>query len=240
MNLLGQDHDFRFPDSVFMRNMLSGIFQGREYPLPVLPGYTASTIVDVGANIGAAAIYFLNAFPTAEIWCYEPSLQNFWFLEANTRDFPTRIRVLPYGLLDRDSDLSMYHGIDQCGQNSLVNTLETFPEAAETVRLVRAGREASQRQWHHISILKIDTEGCEVPILAELLSAVPTIDFVFCEYHSEEDRRAINSLTADRFVLGSSYAERPHLGSCLFWSRDLLRSRPEFDGFRKSMPRNNA
>lgn len=240
VNLFGQDHDFRYPDNQCMRNVVVGIFQGNEYPLPNLPGYTPATIVDIGANVGAAALYFHYAYPTAQIWCYEPCQENFWCLEANTRNFAAHIRAFPYGLLDRDCELPMYHGTSQSGQNSLVHTVETSPTAGETVRLVKAGREAVERQWKNLSIVKIDTEGCEVPILSDILSEVPTIDLLYCEYHAEEDRHAINALTKERFILATAKADKPHQGMCMYCSRALLERYPIFDALRKSVPRSSV
>src|SRR4051812_29879707 len=66
VNLRGQEHDFRYPDNVYMRNVVLGIFQGNEYPLVRLPGYEPSTILDVGANVGATALYFHHAYPRAK------------------------------------------------------------------------------------------------------------------------------------------------------------------------------
>ncbi len=237
VNLRGKEYDFRFPDNQYMRNVVTGIFQGNEYPLFNLPGYRPTTILDVGANVGATALYFHHAYPTAAISCYEPCRENFWCLEANTREFTPNIQVFPYGLLDRDCELPMYHGTSQSGQNSLVHTIETSPIAVETVRLINAGREAAERKWQHLSIAKIDTEGCEVPIVAELLAAVPEIDFLYCEYHAEESRRMVDSLTAERFILGASKSDKPHQGMCVYWSRSLLQRYPAFDALRKSMPR---
>lgn len=239
MNLRGTDFDFRYPDSVYMRNVVVGILQGQEYPLFHLPGYTPTTIVDIGANVGAAALYFHNTYPTAAIWCYEPCQQNFWCLEANARHLGN-VHVFPYGLLDRDGELPIYYGTSQPGQNSLIQTIESAPASMETVKLVKASREAAERQWKHVSILKMDTEGCEVPILAELLPAIPSIDLLYCEYHAEDDRHAINDLTKDRFVLAVAKADKPHQGMCVYWSRSLLERYPQFDAIRKSMPRSQV
>ena len=235
VTLRGQEYEFRFPDNVYMRNVVAGIFQGNEYPLITLPGYTPSTIVDLGANVGAAALYFHNAYPAATIWCYEPSQENFACLQANAQPFAANIQVFPYGLLDRDCELPMYHGTSQSGQNSVIQNSETSPAAAEVVRLVRAGREAAERGWQHLSILKIDTEGCEVPILTELLAAVPSIDFLYCEYHAEQNRRTIDTMVEERFVLGGSKSDKPHQGMCIYWSRDLLARYPMVDALQKSI-----
>jgi FkbM family methyltransferase len=234
--LLGAEHEFRFPGNPFMREVVAGIFRGDEYPI-ILPGYVPEKIVDIGANVGAATLFFHNVYPSAKIWSYEPCQESFWCLEANTRGFAAQIQVFPYGLLDRDCELPMYHGSSQCGQNSLIPSIETKSTAGETVRLVKAAREAAERGWQHLSIVKMDTEGCERPIVAELLAAVPQIDVVYCEYHAEDDRRSIDSLMADRFVLGTSKADKPHQGMCVYVSRVLLQRYPMFERLQKQFPR---
>jgi len=100
---------------------------------------------------------------------------------------------------------------------------------------LKARREAAERGWQHISILKIDTEGCEVPILTELLPAVPSIDFMYCEYHSEADRRTIDDLVKERFILGGAKADKPHQGMSIYWSRSLVQRYPQIDALQKSI-----
>lgn len=231
----GQERDFRFPDNRYMRNVLDSIFGGTEYPILNLPGYVAEKIVDIGANVGATMVFFHNVYPAAAIWCYEPCRESFWCLEVNARNISQDILVFPYGLLDRDCELPIYGGRDQCGQNSLVHSIETNAVATETVRLVQASREARERGWQHLSIVKIDTEGCEIPILRELLSVVPKIDMIYCEYHAEEDRRTIDSILTERFILGASKSVNPHQGLCLYVSRALIQRYPIFEALRKSI-----
>ena len=50
------------------------------------------------------------------------------------------------------------------------------------------------------TILKIDTEGCEVDILKNL--NVDNYDLILLEYHSEEDRREIDKLLKNFMLLG--------------------------------------
>jgi FkbM family methyltransferase len=236
VSVLGREIDFRYPNSVYMRNIAQMIFGGQEYPIVRLPNFAPTTIVDVGANIGATALYFLNAFPDAQIYCYEPSLENFRYLRANTSLFADKIQVFPYGLLDRDCELPLYRGTSQTAQNSVMRNAGTTPNPTEVVRLVKASREAAERGWNSLSILKLDTEGCEVPILTELLRSVLSIDILYCEYHSEEDRRRIDALVCDQFVLCWSKANTVHLGTCAYLARSLVAVRPEIDARRIRPP----
>jgi len=47
------------------------IFAGITYPIvPSVSGVT--TVVDIGANVGAASVYFAMAYPDAKIYAFEP------------------------------------------------------------------------------------------------------------------------------------------------------------------------
>src|SRR5579862_1866714 len=49
---------------------------------------TPRVIVDAGANIGLAAIFYANKFPESKIWAIEPELSNYQMLEKNTAPYP--------------------------------------------------------------------------------------------------------------------------------------------------------
>jgi FkbM family methyltransferase len=230
--IAGKNVEFRYPDSPLMRNIVLGVLQGNEYPLAGPVGYAPSTIVDVGANVGATALLFHDSFPGAQIHCYEPSMDNLPCLWENTEPFQENIHVHACGLLDRDCELPLYRGTSQPAQNSLAAGGETATETDEHVRIVDVRREIAERGWKSISILKLDTEGCEVPILAGFLDAVEHIDIFYCEYHSEEDRRRIDAMVEGRFSLWHAKADRVHRGNCVYLSHDFLARHPGFEAER--------
>ena len=225
------EYDFVFPKSVYLRNMILGILQGRDYPLVKLPNYSPTTIVDIGANVGAATLYFYNAYPQATFYCYEPSKENFNCLQENTKYFDN-IQVFPYGLFDRDAELPLYQGRSQSAQNSVMKSNETVAEKYDVITLVKTAKEIANRNLKQISILKIDTEGCEVPILEEIFSIVDTLEMIYFEYHSEEDRREIDRMVAENFVLYKAKTDAIHRGSGVYLSKALVNRYPAMDGKR--------
>ncbi|HEY7772510.1 MAG TPA: FkbM family methyltransferase, partial [Marinagarivorans sp.] len=62
------------------------VFIDREYQFKV--SKQPKVIVDAGANIGLAAIYFANQYPNAKIIAIEPEKGNFDQLTANTKPYP--------------------------------------------------------------------------------------------------------------------------------------------------------
>src|SRR2546423_10650042 len=103
---------FTFPESANIRAHIERIVSGQEYPALRLPGYAPQTIVDIGANVGAAALYFHHTFPQAEGYAYQPSAENFRHLAHNAAGSP-KIHVFPYGLLDRAQKMNLYAGKEQ-------------------------------------------------------------------------------------------------------------------------------
>lgn len=226
----GREFAVTYPASEFMREIVRAVLEGREYPALRLPDGPPHVILDIGANIGATAVYFRASYPSARIFCYEPSPENFVWLAANTRGL-VGVEAFPYGLLDRETDCQLFSGESQCAQHSIIPNGGTTSRY-EQVRLRSAAQEMRDRGISEVSLLKIDTEGCELPILRSLLTTLKRIDTIAVEYHSEEDRRAIDDLLAERFLLLHAAAEGLHQGRMTYLSREVVRRHPELESMR--------
>ena len=223
----GRTVDFSFPDLGNMRTHVQNVLAGREYPLLRLQGYQATTIVDIGANVGAAAIFFHAAYPEARIYCFEPSPINFGFLHRNA-SFSHRIFAFPYGLLDRDADMKLFVGRTQWMQNSLLRSIETS-DGFEMAKVRAAGREFDERGLSPVSILKLDTEGSELPILRDLGHRLSGVDFLYVEYHSEHDRRTIERMLEPNFILAAAHCAMAHRGTNVYVSNRIVQRFPALD-----------
>ncbi len=225
-----REYTVTYPAGDFMRAIVRGILEGREYPVLQLPDGPPTVIIDIGANVGATAVYFRAAYPEARIICYEPSPENFVWLAANTRGL-TGVEAHPYGLLDREAECQLYSGESQCAQHSIIPNPGTTSRH-ESVELRRAATELRARGVTEVSLLKIDTEGCELPILRDLLPALRRIDAIAVEYHSEEDRRAIDDLLAERFLLLHASAQGLHQGRVTYLAREIVQRHPGLESTR--------
>lgn len=226
----GRPFAVTYPSSEVMRAIVREILEGREYPRLTLPDGPPGVILDIGANIGATAVYFRAAYPGARIVCFEPSAENFVWLAANARDLDG-VEVYPYGLFDRDTECPLYTGESQSAQNSVIPNAGTTSRH-ETVQLRSAAEELAARGVTEASIVKIDTEGCELPILRSLLPALRRLDVLMIEYHSEEDRKAIDALLAERFLLLSASAHQLHQGRVTYLAREVARRHPGLEAAR--------
>lgn len=176
------------------------------------------TIVDIGANVGAFALWACKRWPVEAIHCYEPFPSNYAVMsEAARRCFGV---ILPHmaGVGAKERTAIMHAGKNNCGESSMHDLGEQDMEAAPVhVRIVDA---ATLPIGH---ILKIDTEGCEVEILVRLaeLNRLDTFSVVLIEYHSERDRIHIDALLSG-FVLAGSYSNKIDRGVVRYLNRNQL------------------
>jgi FkbM family methyltransferase len=225
---------FAYPDSGNMDAHVRAILKGETYPWPATPeGYVYDTIVDVGANIGAASLWFAARKPRRLI-CFEPSKGNFALLRRNLAAVPGT-EFLHYGLLDRDAEMPLYHGASQPMQHSLVRSIETGQDS-EAARLRRASVAFAELKIERISLLKLDTEGSEVPILRDIAPMFPRVDMFYVEYHSESDRRDIDGLMSAGYVLIHATARHAHRGVNLYMADRLANAVPLHAAMALSRP----
>ena len=195
---------FRFVDEAGMAPFIEAVLSGRDYPLLFAKTYRATQIVDVGAHMGAATRYFANSFPEAKVLSFEPNPKSFSLLEFNTAKL-SNVELVQAGLGDRSGTAQLHMGMHSSMQASMLANQENTEDSV-TIQVLDARMELANRGIEEISILKIDTEGLELPILKALEEVLPRTDFLYLEYHSEEDRLAIDAMLQDTFVLFFSSA----------------------------------
>lgn len=156
---------------------LNEVFCREDYRLPK----GARVVVDVGANIGLSALYFLTRNP--ELFCYlfEPVPQNVDRLKRNLRDFPGRFQLSEMAV-DVKSGQSQF-GVESTGRYG--GLLKSFEKSirVDCVEINTALSEAIST-YGRIDLLKIDTEGTEIKLIqkieSDILKVIKTIVFEGC------------------------------------------------------------
>jgi len=185
------------------------VFEQDEYRLGPLLGdedrYKVTTVVDIGAGIGDFALAASVRFPEAQIFSFEPCLGSFQYLKLNTKWCP---RVFParYGITGRDTYGTvglLHHRPEDKGGNYLPDFVPFGHFASEHIEEVPV---SSLEQWIRlsgvsldrdgISLLKIDTEGCELPILKSLEKdgTLKLYQVIVGEWHHQTQRPKIEEL----------------------------------------------
>jgi FkbM family methyltransferase len=153
------------PDTLLVRPRTSDrrtfhkIFLDHEYGFGM--SGSPELIIDAGANVGYASVYFARRFPGARIVAIEPDQTNFALLERNTRSYPT-VKALRQGVwthpaqlvIENPDDASWAFRVREAGADEDGFAATSIGEILET-----SGRD-------HIDLLKLDVEGTEYELFA--------------------------------------------------------------------------
>lgn len=162
------------------------IFANACYRRQLITPQPGTTLIDVGANIGAFMLDSAARFPSVRIDAYEPNPRAFRTLEENiaANRLESRVRAYPEAVGRSQGFLELWSSA-----GSLVVT--GYPARSESsgaparcpmvdlgVAVARAGGD--------VSVLKIDAEGAEADIVEGGRDVLRSVAQVVGEYH--EDR----------------------------------------------------
>lgn len=169
-------------------------------------------IVDAGANIGLATLYFRSYFPHSNIICIEPESSNFTILSHNIKqNFGAEQTILLQAALwYENTKLSIDNGFRD-KSHCAFTVSNTFDKTQDT-NLVNAYSISYLMNKYNIpiiDILKIDIEGAEKEIMtndSELSICLPFCKFIAIEVHEEiiKEEQVINILERYNFSIGHS------------------------------------
>jgi len=171
--LLGAE--LRFVDGRACALQYRAIFENHSYAAKLHSA--APRIIDAGANIGLATIYFKKAFPRARIDAFEADPRIAEVLRTNVASFDLDdVTVHHAAVSDRTSNLQFVSSGADGGHVARA----TEQEKTVSVPAVRL------RDWleEPIDLLKMDVEGSESDIIADCRLQLRNVSRLFVEYHS--------------------------------------------------------
>jgi FkbM family methyltransferase len=121
--------------------------------LPIEP----KTIVDAGANVGLASLFFKMKYPDASIVAIEIEQENIDAIHKNTKDLPN-LDVKHNALYNKKAFFSI-HDPYNATNSFQVKEVSTIEEA--DITSITLDEILDSNNWDTIDILKIDIEGAE-------------------------------------------------------------------------------
>lgn len=149
------------------------VFKKREYEVDIPE---PRLIVDAGAHIGLASVWFAKRYPKARIIALEPDAENFRMLVKNTRGL--NVEPLQCGLWSSDTSLRI---VNTGAARWSFRVVEDIHGTIEGVSM-----DWLRRKFGKVDCLKMDIEGSETAVLMNSRGWIDTIDSLIVELHDKE------------------------------------------------------
>jgi FkbM family methyltransferase len=153
------------------------IFLRDEYQIPFETN--PQLIVDAGANIGLASLYFAEKFPQAQIIAIEPESSNYELLLRNCSGMPN-VTPLHAALWNRDTSLQ----IANPNAEKWAFAVEASLNGASLIKALTIPQILALSGHDTIDILKLDIEGAEHALFSDGCEEwLPRVKMIIIELH---------------------------------------------------------
>lgn len=133
-------------------------------------------ILDVGANIGMASLYFKKQYPECQLEAFEPDPRLASLFKRNLSSFGYSVQLHEAAVSDHDGLMKFKAHEGDGGRLS--------SEGDVDVKVCRL-RDFLDRK---VDLLKIDIEGAELDVLNDCADRLHNVSRLFVEYHSWADQ----------------------------------------------------
>ncbi len=170
---------FYFEDFKTFAFIFREVFVKHEY----LPKNNPKVIFDCGANIGITTLFLKERFPRAKIHCFEPLPTNFNLLKKNVEVNGLKdVIIYQYAVSERDCKIPFFFN----EEHATSGTSSRWKGRGGSTKIVVEGKRLSNLvKKHKPDLLKIDIEGGEFPVFADMAKtgALKIIKEIVVEYH---------------------------------------------------------
>jgi FkbM family methyltransferase len=164
--------DFEISDGPAFASQWEAIFEAGCYAF--VPRAPEPRILDCGANIGVASLYWSRTVRNARITAFEPDPVLAAMLRRNLiRCGANEVEIVEAAVWQEAGSMGFLAGSPDAGRLELAG-------GGERVRTVRL----RDYLGDPVALLKLDIEGAEVEVLRDCADRLALADHVFVEYHS--------------------------------------------------------
>lgn len=140
-----------------------------------------SVIVDAGAHIGLASLWYASRYPGAKVIALEPNRKNYEHLRRNTMAYPN-IVPLHVALWNTSGTVALTD--PQEGSWALqVRRLEEASVVDESVPSISVADLMRAFDLDHIDVLKVDIEGSEKEVFQDCAEWIDRVSSIAIELH---------------------------------------------------------
>jgi FkbM family methyltransferase len=155
------------------------VFYEKQYDLYGVKFPDTLRILDGGANVGCASVYFSIRFPKAQILAVEPEKNNFLLLQENTKPYQN-IQCIQVGIWNKNEALSIANPEGGAAEYMFENN----SEKQNTINGMTMDSLFAFKNWNEVDIVKLDIEGAEKEVFsAGDLSWLKKVKLLVIELH---------------------------------------------------------
>jgi FkbM family methyltransferase len=126
-------------------------------------------VVDLGGNIGLAALFFLTARPDSVVYSAEPVPRNIARLRANLADFDDRFHLDTRAVSTTGGEAEfLIEATGRLGGLAEFSSRAGQPITVDCVPIADYLEQILDTEGGHVDLLKVDTEGSEGPLIAAI------------------------------------------------------------------------
>jgi FkbM family methyltransferase len=156
------------------------VFVQKEYELPI--DFSPKTMIDGGANIGLASVYFAERFPDLHIFAIEPDTSNLEMFAKNTSHYDN-VEGIQSAIWNRTTQLK----ISNPEMDSWAFEVEETTDEDVSGFVAHSILDLMKlKKWDQIDILKLDIEGSEYQVFqADYEQWLPKVKMLIIELHEK-------------------------------------------------------
>jgi len=152
-------------------------------------------ILDCGANVGLASVYFLNVFPHAKVLAVEPDQENVVVCRQNLEPYGSRASIIQGGVWSGCFPLAVVPSKFGPGNKwgVQVRPCQHGTVGCEVVKGYDILSLLNYAGVEHVDILKMDIEGSERPVFASPDRWLPRVRNLIIELHDDDCSQTVFS-----------------------------------------------
>ena len=154
------------------------VFLWDDYELPV--AIEPRFIIDGGANVGYASVYFANKYPEAQIVAIEPEASNFEMLVRNTAGY-SKVSPVRAAIWNESGDLEIENDADA----SWSFRVRKSESGEGVIKALTISDIINLFKAESVDILKLDIEGAEKEVFSSNLGWLDKVRMVIVELHDQ-------------------------------------------------------
>jgi FkbM family methyltransferase len=220
-NLLGKT--FKIVDACTFLSSLDEIFVGQIYKFQT--ENVNPVIIDCGANIGLATLYFKMNFPHATVIAFEPDPNIFSLMKENIENYGFNDVIFKNEALSIQDSIINFRL--EGGHSGMIVQSENDKNC---IKVKSTRLKTVLQQYSEITFLKIDIEGHERHLISDITEELKRVKYLFLEYHSflnenqnlDEILKCISNAGLRYYIKESYNKPFPFINRQIFLGMDLL------------------